>query len=98
MPISESLRQLESAISDMEIAVEKAQIMAADLLDDYFSMSESASICYYHDRAGLFNSISLDYIVEMRKLLEAARENVNIEWEAARTQDSKTKSPQSSNE
>lgn len=91
MPIPESLRKLEEAIAEMEIAVDKAQVMAADLLDDYFGMSDNASICYYHDRAGLFNSISLDYIVEMRKLLETARAMVNIEWETARNQMEKEK-------
>lgn len=91
MPIPESLRKLEEAISDMEIAVEKAQIMAADLMDDYFGMSDNARICYYHGRAGLFNNISLDYIVEMRKLLETARAMVNIEWETARNQMEKEK-------
>ena len=91
MPISESLRQLEDAIAEMEIAVDKAQAMAADLKDDYFGMSDNASICYYHNRARLFNSISLDYIVEMRKLIETAREMVNIEWDATKNQNDKAK-------
>lgn len=91
MPIPESLRKLEEAITEMEIAVDKAQVMAADLLDDYFGMSDNVNICHYHNRAGLFNSISLDYIVEMRKLLETARAMVSIEWEAARNQMEKEK-------
>lgn len=91
MLIPESLRKLEETITEMEIAVDKAQVMAADLLDDYFGMSDDVNICYYHDRAGLFNSISLDYIVEMRKLLETARAMVNIERESARNQMEKEK-------
>ncbi len=97
MAISESLIRLEEAITGMEIAIEKAQVVSADLLDNYFGISEDLYICHYHARAGLFSSISLDYVIEMRKLLETAREMVNIEYDTARIQDDKEKSPQSSN-
>lgn len=84
MAISETLRQLDDAIMELEIAIRKAQVMTGDLSDDYFELKEAPFICLFHDKAGIKNSISLDYIVQIAELIKTARELLDIEWEAAK--------------
>lgn len=98
MAASKSLMQLSDTITELEIAIEKAQLMTSELSGDYFELTEESYIYYYHDRAGVFNHISLDYIFKIKELIKEARRLMDIVWGAAKAKEeqSKEKSPQSS--
>ncbi len=101
MTIGRTLLELTNVVTAMEIAQEKAHVVSGDLSQEYFDLADGYKIQYYHDHAGVMNSISLDYIFEMKKLIEDARRLSYSAFEAVKAQEQmkepedKEKSPQS---
>lgn len=84
MAISETLMALDDAITELDAAIQKAWLMTDELSVKHFNLKRKEIIYYDHERAGIKNSISLDYIVQISELIKTARKLLDIGWEAAK--------------
>lgn len=82
-----SLCELDSKLVEVELAHEKAAVICNDLKEDYFGERDPEDWflkCYY-DASAIKAQILMDYLHETEAAIEALRELVNKEFEAAKS-------------
>lgn len=77
------LYELDSSLSDLEIACNKAKTMCSDLKDSYFGTTnpENYLLRSRYEEAGVKTQILMDYLFEMKVSLEDLRGKVEKEFE-----------------
>lgn len=73
-------RTLSDELGQIDWELERAKLLAGDLVQDYFgcfnpsSSDDVVSICFGYKRFGIFADIVFDYLCEMEEHIKALRE------------------------
>lgn len=83
------LRKMDQVLLSLAISVERAEVLAQDLTDDYFTIDvtdkeEMWKIQASHHENGIRAEIVYDYLYKMEKDINAAMELVHAEFEKRR--------------
>lgn len=78
-----NLCELDSKLTELRLAHEKASVICSDLKEDYFGKRNPDGwlLQTYYDTSGTKAQILVDYLYEMRKSIEALQKFVNEEFE-----------------
>ena len=82
MTDKEKLLKLDDMILELEIAQERARVMASDIGQEYFDLDDDRYKLYYFKQTDIKFDILQDYIVKVDDMLAEIRKNLR-DWRKA---------------
>ena len=82
MTDKEKLLKLDDIILELEIAQERARVMASDIGQEYFDLDDDMYKLYYFKQTDIKFDILQDYIVKVDDMLAEIRKNLR-DWRKA---------------